>query len=119
MIRHFNLVNRKVVPFKHEINLSGFDVFNPADIKPAAVKAFTKELSRANKKIRIRSSHINDVWISTAFLVLDHGHGGKPVLFETMIFDGGGSSKGYQVRATTHREALNNHREAVKTVKGK
>lgn len=123
MIRHFNLVNRKISPFKNEIDFSVFESptlpsLTGKDIKPAIILDHLKELRKAQSKIRIRSTYIKDSWVSTVFLVLDHSHGGKPVLFETMIFEGK-TTAGFQIRAETHREALNNHRAAVNKVKGK
>lgn len=42
-----------------------------------------------NKDNRIvKQEFVGDFWVSTVFLVIDHAHnGGKPLLFETMVFD--------------------------------
>ncbi len=57
------------------------------------------------------------VVISTVFLGLDHnfGFGGKPLLFETMIF--GGKHNEYQKRYSTWEEAEKGHIKALKLVK--
>jgi len=53
--------------------------------------------------------------VSTIFLGLDHNFGGgKPILFETMIF--GGKHDQYQERYHTWEEAEKGHKKAVKLV---
>ena len=37
---------------------------------------------------RVAEDTIGDAWVSTVFLSVDHGFGGRPILFETMIFGG-------------------------------
>ncbi len=55
----------------------------------------------------------NGVEVSTVFLGLDHSFsGGKPILFETMIF-GGEHDDGYQERYSTWEEAEAGHKQAV------
>lgn len=51
--------------------------------------------------------------VSTVFLGIDHGFGGggRPVLFETMVF--GGKMDEHQVRYCTYEEAKQGHRETV------
>jgi hypothetical protein len=57
------------------------------------------------------------VEVSTVFLSIDHSfHGGKPVLWETMVF--GGKHDGYQLRATSEEEAHEQHDLACKMVTG-
>ena len=59
---------------------------------------------------------IGDVRVSTVFLGLDHSFfGGKPLLFETMIF--GGNNDQYQARYPTKEEALAGHGFALEAVK--
>ena len=53
--------------------------------------------------------------ISTVFLGLDHGYGRIPLFFETMVF--GGLNDGYQIRYTTHPEAVGGHEQVVQAVK--
>ena len=59
---------------------------------------------------------IGSVEISTVFLGLSHSFGGgKPMLFETMIF--GGKLDGEMWRYSTWEEAVEGHKKAVKMVK--
>ena len=59
---------------------------------------------------------IGKVRVSTVFLGLDHNlDGGKPILFETMIF--GGRHDGYQERYSTWEEAEKGHKKALRIVK--
>lgn len=68
---------------------------------------------------RVAKTIIGKVEISTVFLVYDHSFhlpgGGKPVLFETMIF--GGKHNEYQERYCTWTEAEEGHKLAVAMVK--
>ena len=64
----------------------------------------------------IARNEINRRRISTVFLGLNHNFGeGKPLLFETMIFDG--KHDEYQERYSTKEEALAGHAKAVELVK--
>jgi hypothetical protein len=62
---------------------------------------------------------IGEVVISTVFLALDHnfGRGGRPVLFETMIFGGAHDQDCW--RYCTRDEALAGHKAAVELVGGR
>lgn len=51
-----------------------------------------------------------DVVVSSVFLGIDHGWGGEPLLFETMIF--GGPHDCYQERCATWDEAVAMHHRA-------
>jgi len=55
----------------------------------------------------------NDIFVSTVFLGLDHGHllGGPPVLFETMVF---GDDIDHMERYLTLEEAKIGHKRVVK-----
>lgn len=56
------------------------------------------------------------VRVSTVFLGIDHGYGGTPLLYETMIF--GGPHDEYQVRYTSREESLIGHERAVRIALG-
>lgn len=55
-----------------------------------------------------------DVYVSTVFLSIDHGFGGVPLLFETMIF--GGPHHQWQDRYSTWQEAAAGHNRVVANV---
>lgn len=63
-----------------------------------------------------------DVWVSTVWLGLDHGHNFydapdyRPVIFETMIF-GGPLDQDYQERYCTRAEALVGHERAIEVAR--
>jgi len=66
---------------------------------------------------RIEQTVIKDYLVSTVFLGIDHSFdGGKPQLFETMIFPIGCSSEKYCERYGTLNEAKAGHKKAVKFV---
>jgi hypothetical protein len=75
----------------------------------------------------VGSTYKGNVWVSTVFLGLDHGHSFRkkapPILFETMIFDikprakkliNRQKSRNYQTRCSTWAQALKMHEEGVK-----
>jgi hypothetical protein len=66
---------------------------------------------------RVAETELGQARISTVFLGIDHQFfGGKPLLFETMIF--GGQHDKYQNRCSTWDEAEKMHEEAVTLVRG-
>lgn len=62
----------------------------------------------------IASDWVGDVWVSTVWLGMDHGIGGPPLIFETMIF--GGDHAGEQWRYPTEAAALAGHDQALALV---
>lgn len=71
-----------------------------------------------NSNRRVGNDEINGLFVSTVFLGLDHGFGGKPQLFETMIFSSdnrrvdGADGYEYQERCSTYDEAEAMHKRA-------
>lgn len=65
----------------------------------------------------VKSEHYEDFFISTIFIGLDHNFGNyptkKPILFETMIFDGKSITERYCQRHHTYIDALIAHDEIV------
>ena len=55
--------------------------------------------------------------VSTVFLALDHGFGGRGMFFETMIVDGSGPLVGYQERYATWDQAVAGHARALARVR--
>jgi hypothetical protein len=67
-------------------------------------------MEKANR--HVGEDILGDIRVSTIFLGLDHNyHGGKPILYETMIF--GGPNDQYQQRYYTKEEALKEHAYAL------
>lgn len=67
-------------------------------------------------KRRLASTYIDDVWISTVFLGIDHGWASNvPILFETMAF--GGPIDQYQDRYATWDEAIAGHERMCEAVR--
>ena len=63
----------------------------------------------------VKQEHIDDVFISTVFLGLDHAWDSDiPVLWETMIFRG--EHDQYQERYTSYEDALEGHQIALNLV---
>lgn len=61
---------------------------------------------------RVASTERGDIRVSTVFLGIDHSfRGGKPLLFETMIF--GGPRDGETYRYSTWAEAEAGHRKLI------
>lgn len=64
----------------------------------------------------VAKTDVDNVYISTVFLGLDHslGYGGQPLLFETMVF--GGKLNEYQERCSTWEQAERQHKSVVTKV---
>jgi hypothetical protein len=63
----------------------------------------------------VKQEHIDDVFISTVFLGLDHSWNSDiPVLWETMIF--GGEHDQYMDRYSSYEDALEGHQTALNLV---
>jgi hypothetical protein len=80
---------------------------------PASITEAADWLEEGSNRRTIKRDEIGDILISTVFLGLDHSWtpGGKPVLWETMIF--GGEHDQYQERYTSHKDALEGHKKAL------
>jgi hypothetical protein len=60
----------------------------------------------------VKQEYVDDIWVSTVFLGLDHAWDSDiPVLWETMIF--GGEHDQYQDRYTSVEDALEGHKLAL------
>jgi hypothetical protein len=71
-----------------------------------------KWLEEGSDRRIVKQDQINDVFVSTVFLGLDHAWDSNvPVLWETMIF--GGEHDQYQERYTSHEDALEGHKKAL------
>ena len=67
---------------------------------------------------KLKDINGDDVRVSTVFLGLDHSwNGGKPILWETMIFNG--EHDDYQERYTSHEDAVEGHKRALNLVKNR
>jgi len=89
---------------------------------PCLFTQYTK--CQMSKKKFIRRTYFDGFWVSTVFLGIDHNHfeDNNPITFETMIFQQGEHDIHHhldqtQLRAHSHREALNNHWKCVAMVK--
>jgi hypothetical protein len=80
---------------------------------PASVIEAADWLEEGSDRRTVKRDEIGDILVSTVFLGLDHSWtpGGKPVLWETMIF--GGEHDQYQERYTSHKDALEGHEKAL------
>jgi hypothetical protein len=71
----------------------------------------------ANEDRLVKDTTIGDKWISTVFLGNNMNlYGGKPLILETMVFDGKTESI-YCDRYSTWKEAEEGHEKAVQWVK--
>jgi hypothetical protein len=73
--------------------------------------------SRDERKL-VHTEVVPETIVSTVFLGLDHGYGGIPILWETMVFsDDARVENEYQRRYHTREEALRGHEETVAMVR--
>ena len=86
---------------------------NPIPATPLGAEKFSSE-DFANRRVAIDEK--DGIQISTVFLMHDpNPTGGKPLLFETMVF-GGHGSEDWQERYTSEAEARVGHQRAVEWV---
>jgi len=80
---------------------------------PASITEAGDWLEEGSDRRTVKRDEVGDILVSTVFLGLDHSWtpGGKPVLWETMIF--GGEHDQYQDRYTSHKDALEGHKKAL------
>lgn len=73
--------------------------------------------ARDHKPVYVGNDTFAHIYVSTAFLGLDHNFrsSGPPVLFETMVF--GGPLDEYRRRYSTWDEAEEGHRQILKRVR--
>jgi hypothetical protein len=83
---------------------------------PASIIEAADWLEEGSDRRTVKRDEIGDITVSTVFLGLDHSWtpGGKPVLWETMIF--GGEHDQYQERYTSYEDALEGHEKALELV---
>ena len=94
--------------------LDKYILVNKKPVKEPDTLKWAKWFEKADRHVKRDS--IGDVEVSTVFLSLDHNFsGGKPLLFETMIF--GGKHDQYQDRCSTWKEAEEMHKKAINKVK--
>lgn len=81
----------------------------------ADIHEFAKMYEHSDRVVK--QEHIDDVFISTVFLGIDHRFidNSGPILFETMIFSG--EHDQYQERYSTWAEAVRGHDEIVERLK--
>src|SRR6267154_1437431 len=75
-----------------------------------------------NPERTLEQTKVNQYWISTVFLGLNHNHwfGGPPLWFETMVFEGEGEqikSDRFCRRYTTWDEAMAGHKAIVEIIR--
>lgn len=76
-----------------------------------------EEMSQAGTR-RIGSEYIDGKHVSTVWLGANHSFygGNKPLVFETLIFDGSKHDDNYCERYSTWDEAVKGHKKAVQWV---
>lgn len=74
-----------------------------------------KRLGDITYKVVKQETLPNKLWVSTVWLGLDHGFtGGKPLIFETMVFTEKRGEEQDMDRYSTLREAIAGHKRMVK-----
>ncbi len=89
------------------------------DVAPCDLEEWAKLYGEpyGRQRRRVDSIDIDDKHISTVFLGIDHNYfGGKPLLFETMVFNAPGNDI-YCERYSTWIEAEEGHKKAIQWVK--
>lgn len=82
------------------------------------IKSYIDWEIKNEPKKALKQEYINDIYVSTVFLGLDHSFQSQiPLLWETMIF--GGRHDQYQTRYSSYEDAIKGHEVAVNLVKNK
>ena len=75
------------------------------------------KLKMDSKYSQVAKTIVNDLFVSTVWLGLDHSFGhGDPLIFETMVFNKSGQSTWVR-RYSTEPEAKQGHKEKVKEIR--
>lgn len=83
---------------------------------PSTIEKYCEWIEQNPTKKALKQETIDESYISTVFLGLDHAwNSDVPVLWETMIF--GGAFDQYQERYTSVEDALKGHEYAVSLAK--
>jgi hypothetical protein len=93
-----------------------FKIDENKNVVPGTVEECEKILSSKGKIVK--QNEIDNYFVLTVFLCINHNffHTGRPVVFETMIFEGD-EPLNYQERYCTWKEAEEGHERAVQWVK--
>ena len=89
-----------------------------ADNQPVAVSVTeaAQWMEDNPERKAVKQDHVDDVFVSTVFLGLDHSWNNKGlILWETMIF--GGINDQYQERYNSYEDALEGHQRAINLIK--
>ena len=89
-----------------------------ADNQPVAVSVTeaAQWMEDNPERKAVKQDHVDDIFVSTVFLGLDHSWSNKGlILWETMIF--GGINDQYQERYNSHEDALEGHQRAINLIK--
>src|SRR5687767_6834588 len=92
--------------------MSYFDQQGKPLSREAGAALFSDE---RNAERVVARDQVGEADVSTVHLVIDHGFGGVPLIFETMIF--GGDHDGFQDRYSTRQEAEAGHRRVVERLR--
>jgi hypothetical protein len=98
-----------------EVDGRHFDLFGT----PISIREWM-ELFRDTEKRIVAQDHVGNYFISTVWLGLDHGWGGPPLFFETMVFDQSGERPHQDLgcwRYSTWVEAELGHAEHLNELK--
>ncbi len=88
--------------------------YRPCDVKEWSEQF--EEMCRRGLR-HVADDMIDEFHVSTVWLGIDHNHfGGRPLLFETMIFKGDSGNDIYCNRYTTWEKAKEGHKKAMKWV---
>lgn len=81
----------------------------------STIVEYGKQIEENPERKAVKQERIDDIFISTMLLGLDHAWNSDiPVLWETMIF--GGEHDQYMDRYTSYEDALEGHQQALKLI---
>ena len=88
---------------------------NNKPVKATSIMEAADWMENNPERKAVKQEHIDEIFVSTVFLGLDHAWNSDiPVLWETMIF--GGEHDQYQDRYTSVEDALEGHQTALNLI---
>ena len=88
---------------------------NNKPVKATSIMEAADWMENNPERKAVKQEHIDEIFVSTVFLGLDHAWNSDiPVLWETMIF--GGEHDQYMDRYTSYEDALEGHQTALNLI---
>ena len=114
-------IHEELFPVYARLGKSYFYKLTPdKKVVPSSFSEFAEQCNDPEKYRRVGLDQLGPYVVSTVFLMINHGFGGRPLFFETMIESLKGEEgvfQNFQRRYETYEEALAGHQDTVEKVR--